>query len=495
MKCFVIMTFGNPKVNPEQARRLDLIYSQWIKPAVESIKDPFRPDEQIVCHRADKSVRPEEIITHVIEHLMTSDIVIADLSGRNPNVFYELGVRHAIGNNTVLIAEDLDDIPFDLRGMRAIVYKYEPEYMLKLKSSLDEAIKEIFKDPNRIDNPVRRFIYNTEVDKLINQPTLPGYQIIKDIISELSSLKKEMIDQVSEIRHLTKVVISSGDNQPLLNTNKVIDLSSFEGVWRDSITGTTMYPRVVNGQLLGPYCYYGNSELTGHFYNCKLIGDTLFARFRWFKTEVSGYLYGQIKSEDRINRIIGGWWFSEDLPPEALKGIVAPDFSLPGINRLNLIRITEFENIPSWVNDYFEGRIKDDAQPLSVYSSLGRIIRQAFFTISRYFGSNLADSWLEGQPGSKASGQIFHLSKFTRGARAILGSDKKGSIFIWIPEAHPYHAEITLQKNRAVLRHIAGSGETRVNGVAIKKHILKNEDIIEIGNTKLKYRERRRMFR
>jgi hypothetical protein len=54
MKCFVIMPFGNPKVNPEQARRLDLIYSQWIKPAVESIKDPSRPDEQIICHRADK---------------------------------------------------------------------------------------------------------------------------------------------------------------------------------------------------------------------------------------------------------------------------------------------------------------------------------------------------------------------------------------------------------------------------------------------------------
>src|SRR4051794_18566007 len=99
MKCFVIMPFGNPKVNPEHARKLDLIYSQWIKPTVESIKDPCKPDESIVCHRADKAMRPEEIITHIIEHLMTSDIVIADLSGKNANVFYELGVRHVINNN------------------------------------------------------------------------------------------------------------------------------------------------------------------------------------------------------------------------------------------------------------------------------------------------------------------------------------------------------------------------------------------------------------
>jgi len=118
MQCFVIMPFGNPKVDPTRAQKLDAIYSQWIKPTVESISLTGLANDTIACHRADKEERPGEIISHIIENLTTSDIVIADLSGRNPNVFYELGVRQAVRSNTILILEDLDDIPFDLRGLR-----------------------------------------------------------------------------------------------------------------------------------------------------------------------------------------------------------------------------------------------------------------------------------------------------------------------------------------------------------------------------------------
>ena len=166
MKCFVIMPFGNPATDRDHAKKLDLIYSHWIKTAVESFVLP--DSTRIECHRADKSARPTEIITHVLENLVASDIVIADLSGRNPNVFYELGVRHAVNNNTILIADSVDDIPFDLRGLRTIAYKYEPEDMLKLQDSLKQAIKEILEQPKKIDNPVRKFLYDQEVEKLIS---------------------------------------------------------------------------------------------------------------------------------------------------------------------------------------------------------------------------------------------------------------------------------------------------------------------------------------
>jgi len=114
MKCFVIMPFGNPKVDAEQARKLDSIYSRWIKPTVESISIPEKPGQKIICHRADKTYRPGEIITHVIENLISAEIVIAELSGRNANVFYELGVRHAVGSNCILISDNLEDIPFPI---------------------------------------------------------------------------------------------------------------------------------------------------------------------------------------------------------------------------------------------------------------------------------------------------------------------------------------------------------------------------------------------
>jgi|GEM_PF-2934161 len=104
----------------------------------------------------------------------------------------------------------------------------------------------------------------------------------------------------------------------------------------------------------------------------------------------------------------------------------------------------------------------------------------------------LTEAWLEGQPGSKADKQIYHLGKFRDPLKAVLGSDKKGSVFIWIPNAQPHHAEITLLTGKARLRHIAEAGETRVNGIPVSERLLSDEDMIEIGHTRLKYRERRR---
>ena len=51
----------------------------------------------------------------------------ADLSGKNPNVFYELGLAHAIGKPVVMVAATIDDVPFDLRGLRTILYDKENE--------------------------------------------------------------------------------------------------------------------------------------------------------------------------------------------------------------------------------------------------------------------------------------------------------------------------------------------------------------------------------
>jgi hypothetical protein len=107
------------------------------------------------------------------------------------------------------------------------------------------------------------------------------------------------------------------------------------------------------------------------------------------------------------------------------------------------------------------------------------------------FVNVLAEAWLEGQPGSKVGGHVFHLSKFRRGDKAVIGSDKRGSVFIWIPDAQGTHAEITLQAQGAVLRHVASAGETRVNGVPIGERLLRNGDMIEIARARLLYRERR----
>lgn len=355
MKCFVIMPFGNPKEDPQHSRKLELIYSQWIKPTVESIECPSIQGKKLECHRADKSKRPEEIIAHIIENLVTSDIIIADLSGRNPNVFYELGVRHAVNNNTILIADDLDDIPFDLRGLRTIVYQYDPEHMVELRNSLEQAIKEILSKPDQIDNPVRRFLYNREVDKFVRQATPPGYDVFKEVISEMESLKKEFRHHVDEVRHIMKLVTSDEQSLAPIKNQQSIDVSLFEGAWEDTPTHSMFYVRIVNNELLVAYCYAGDSELTARFYNCKVIDDTLFARFEWFEALISGYVFLKVISK---NKLSGGWWYRQDVPIKLRDDISSFDDSIPGMNRSILVRRNNISRFPVWAENYFKSTTK-----------------------------------------------------------------------------------------------------------------------------------------
>jgi hypothetical protein len=108
------------------------------------------------------------------------------------------------------------------------------------------------------------------------------------------------------------------------------------------------------------------------------------------------------------------------------------------------------------------------------------------------FVNVLQDAWLEGQDGSKVSGQSYPLDKFREPSEAYLGSDQYGSIYIWIPDAQPRHASITLTSHGTRLRHRAPLGATLVNGAPVRERILRDGEIIEIGQAKLKYRERQR---
>jgi hypothetical protein len=347
MNCFVIMPFGDIIRDPDRARRFDRIYSQWIKPTVEGVR-LVGADGQITCHRADRADGPGEIITHIIEHLVAADIVIADLSGRNPNVFYELGVRHAVNNNTILIAEDLNDVPFDLRGLRTISYSYEPEQMLNLRSALEKAIMAILADPGKIDNPIRRYLYEIEVNKLIRQTTPPGYDSLMQILSEVVSLKKELNAHQQDVRRFAEIVTKG---EPTDGSSADPQVARFEGMWRSNRTNSIYCARFLGGELRVAYCWDSDSHLTGHYYNCRLLGDTLFGRFEWFNRDVMGYVFLRVVDDDHLS---GGWWYREDVPEDArINDVVKLNRSLPGMYESEWTRIKERREFPKWADEYF----------------------------------------------------------------------------------------------------------------------------------------------
>lgn len=74
------------------------------------------------CLRADDIWERDHILDDVLSLIWRARVVIADLSGKNPNVFYEAGIAHTLGRDTILVAQSMDDIPFDLQGIRALKY-------------------------------------------------------------------------------------------------------------------------------------------------------------------------------------------------------------------------------------------------------------------------------------------------------------------------------------------------------------------------------------
>jgi len=144
--CFVIMPFGKEGTS-EYERNLK-IYRQMIKPVVEAC------DYNSI--RADELEHLGSITRDIIELLQKADLVIADLSGRNANVYYELGVRHTLFRcGTIPIIRKGEKLPFDISNYRAIFYSIELDGPEELKLELTKRIKAVEKlKQKKSDNPV-----------------------------------------------------------------------------------------------------------------------------------------------------------------------------------------------------------------------------------------------------------------------------------------------------------------------------------------------------
>ena len=122
--CFVLMPF-----KPS----FDRLYKEKIKPAVEACG--FK------CLRADDLFSPTPILEDVWIHICKSKVMIADTTGRNPNVFYEIGIAHTVGKPVILITQDRADIPFDIAQFRHFVYSDDSHGWDTLCTNLILALK------------------------------------------------------------------------------------------------------------------------------------------------------------------------------------------------------------------------------------------------------------------------------------------------------------------------------------------------------------------
>lgn len=130
--CFVMMPFSSP---------IGDYYSSIYKPAIEKAKlVPVRADNEIFG--------AGNIMDQVWSGINSAKVLVAELTTKNPNVFYELGIAHALQKPVVLVSSNEDDVPFDLKHIRVIYYdKNDPFWGQKLLNKVAENIISALKNP------------------------------------------------------------------------------------------------------------------------------------------------------------------------------------------------------------------------------------------------------------------------------------------------------------------------------------------------------------
>lgn len=159
-QAFIIQQVGTK--DSHERRRADEIYDFVIVPAVR--------DAGLNPYRADLAVTPGAITPKMLSELLNARIVIADLTGRNPNVFYELGIMHSFARPLISIADSSRSLPFDAKDERIIeLGEYPPEGLgyvqgQKASSYLRESLRIVLAANYKPPSPLRDVAANRSVE-------------------------------------------------------------------------------------------------------------------------------------------------------------------------------------------------------------------------------------------------------------------------------------------------------------------------------------------
>lgn len=210
-KCFIISPIGEDA--SETRRRADQILRHVISPAVEACG--------FEAVRADQISEPGLITTQVIQHIIDDPLVIADLTGSNPNVFYELAVRHAIRKPLVQIIQKNEKIPFDVAGMRTIPVDHKDlDSVQEAKSEIEKQIKSVLKRrPEDIESPIS---VSVELQSLRHSED-PEDRSIAEFVSAISDLR-------TDIAVIEKKLSSPETLIPPSYIAKAVEMSSRRGI-------------------------------------------------------------------------------------------------------------------------------------------------------------------------------------------------------------------------------------------------------------------------
>jgi hypothetical protein len=279
MNCFVIMPFSRD-------------FNDVYKVIQRTFKEAISPNEGR-CNRLDETRPAGRITERLLTELQATSMCIADLTGNKPNVMWEVGYAMALGKPTIILTQNLRELPFDLMDMQSLEYD---------RNHLDETL----------GIELRRMIIDTiSAGHDFVTPHAPSPNPSEQLVSGLREQVTELSGQVTELKSIVAQAVhfwspNQPQTQPTKNESR--QLSSLEGAWVNTETASHIYAAIVNDELVAPYCYEGNDRLVGVYFGWKQVGEHWFGRFAWLKRDISGFTFVK---QDSINIMTGAWWYDE----------------------------------------------------------------------------------------------------------------------------------------------------------------------------------------
>lgn len=245
------------------------------------IKHSFESAEFCV-YRADDIQSQQNILRDVVTAINAADVIIADLTDSNPNVYYELGLAHALRKPVILLTDDIGSIPFDLRSYRVIEYNTHFAHIQEARKQLKEVASKIAAAEMAFGNPISDFLpqatslitesqppalQKSESDDTgVDEPGfLDGVVEVVEGFEELTKIVGQVSEQVAEIGNLvvaaTPELEEAGKRQDVRRARNILrslgtkyqghatELQTLNFKFRDSLPHTSNALEVVLGHI------------------------------------------------------------------------------------------------------------------------------------------------------------------------------------------------------------------------------------------------------
>ncbi len=235
--CFVIAPIGEDA--SEIRKRSDQVLKYVISPAVEPL------GYKVI--RADSIEKPGLITSQVIQMVLDSELVIADLTGWNANVFYELAIRHSIRKPYLQIIQHGERIPFDVAGVRTLVLNYQDlESVDKCKAQIKGGVESMEKNEGEIDSPVTTAV---EIQSL-RRSDQPVEQYLAGLTESFSQLTSKVDSALQQLSGIARQVSNS----------RVVRHGTFGGTHIPNVSGNVIFANPNLGWLEDGVTWFNDVE-------------------------------------------------------------------------------------------------------------------------------------------------------------------------------------------------------------------------------------------